>query len=158
MPNKKSSGHDHLDNELLKQIKSEVSESLMILINRSLDEGIFPQKMKLSDVFPLYKNKSRIESTNYRPISLLLTISKVLEKIVYKRVYSFLDQTSQIFVSQYGFCSKHSSENAIQELLGNVLKGQENGKHTLTVFLDLSKAFDTISHFVLFEKLERYGI
>ena len=114
--------------------------------------------MKLSDVFPLFRSKSCTESTNYRPISLLLTISKVLEKVVYKRVYSFLDQTSQIFVSQYGFRSKHSCENAIQELLGNIFKGQENGKHTLAVFLDFSKAFDTISHSVLFEKLECYGI
>ena len=114
--------------------------------------------MKLAEVFPLFKSKSRKETTNYRPISLLLTLSKVLEKIVYKRVYNFLDRTNQLFISQYGFRSKHSCENAIQELIGNVLKGHEHGKHTLAVFLDISKAFDTISHSVLYVKLERYGI
>ena len=73
-------------------------------------------------------------------------------------MYSFLNNTGQIYESQYGFRSKHSCENAIQELISNILKGHENGKNTIAVFLDLSKAFDTISHSVLLAKLDRYGI
>ena len=118
----------------------------------------FPECMKIAEVVPLYKGKDREICTNYRPISLLITISKILEKIVYKRSYSFLNSTGQIFESQYGFRSKHSCEHAVQELLGNILKGCELGKSTLAVFLDLSKAFDTISHGVLYMKLECYGI
>ena len=121
-------------------------------------QGKFPDSMKVAEIVPLYKGKDRELCTNYRPISLLITISKILEKIVYNRSYSFLNSTGQIFESQYGFQSKHSCEHAVQELLGNFLKGRELGKSTLAVFLDLSKAFDTISHSVLYMKLERYGI
>ena len=102
--------------------------------------------MKLPEVVLLYKNKEKCLCNNYRPISLLITMSKVLEKLVYKRTYSFLNNTRQIYDSQYGFRSKHSCEHAIQELVGKILKGQELGKSMLAVFLDLSKAFDTISH------------
>ena len=114
--------------------------------------------MKYAEVFPLHKGKEKYLSTNYRPISLLITISKILEKVVYVRTYNFLNNTGQIYESQYGFRAKHSCEHAIQELVGKILKGHEKNKHTLAVFLDLSKAFDTISHTVLFEKLDQYGI
>ena len=77
---------------------------------------------------------------------------------MYIRVYSFLDNTDQFFDSQYGFRTNHSCENAISELLGHIIKGKERNKSTACVFLDLSKAFDTIKHEVLLAKLERYGI
>ena len=143
---------------LLKQIFSCIEVPLHSIINRSLLEGCFPSSMKIVEVIPLFKNKDRKLCTNYRPISLLLTISKILEKIVYSRTYDFLNNTHQIFDSQYGFQKKHSCEHAIQELIGNILEGYENDKSTIAVFLDLSKAFDTISHRVLFEKLSLYGI
>ena len=96
--------------------------------------------MKRADVIPLYKSKQHDESNNYRPISLLLTISKILEKIVYKRTYRFLEQTEQIFKSQYGFRSSHSCENAIQELVSEIIKEKQDNMYTLALFLDLSKA------------------
>ena len=147
LPNKKSSGYDNIDNILLKKLKSVLLEPLCIMFNQLLSSGIFPERMKLAEVVP-----------NYRPISLLLILSKILEKIVYSHTYSFLNDTGQIFQSQYGFRTAHSCENAIQELIGKILKGFESKKSTLAVFLDLSKAFDTISHPVLFKKLETYGI
>ena len=85
-------------------------------------------------------------------------MSKILEKIIYKHVYTFLDTTNQLFQSQYGFRSKHSCEHAVQELLGNMLKGSENKEFTAAIFLDLSKAFDSLEHHVLLRKLEKYGI
>ena len=102
--------------------------------------------MKLADVFPLFKSKSTLDPTNYRPISLLLTVSKLLEKIVYTRTYQFLTKMNQNYDSQYGFRSNHSCENALSELVGNILKQRESGEHTVCVFLDLSKAFDTLKH------------
>ena len=78
--------------------------------------------MKLAEVVPLYKSKERFLLNNYRPISLLITISKLLEKIIYKRTYSFLQETNQLYESQYGFRQGHSCENAISELVGKILK------------------------------------
>ena len=94
--------------------------------------------MKKADVVPLYKSKDNQESNNYRPISLLLTLSKVLEKIMYQRTYSFLESSNQIYKSQYGFRTAHSCENAICELISEIIKGKQDGMHTLEVFLDLS--------------------
>ena len=96
--------------------------------------------------------------TNYRPISLLITMSKILEKVVYVRVYNFLVETGQLYQSQYGFRSGHSCQNAISELKGTILKNQEENKLTIGVFIDLSKAFDTLSHDILLRKLHKYGI
>ena len=96
--------------------------------------------------------------TNYRPISLLITMSKILEKVVYIRVYNFLVETDQLYQSQYGFRSGHSCQNAISQLIGTVLKNQEENKLTIGVFIDLSKAFDTLSHDILLRKLHKYGI
>ena len=114
--------------------------------------------MKNADVIPLVKTKQHDESNNYRPISLLLTISKILEKIVYKRTYQFLEETDQIYKSQYGFRSSHSCENAIQELVSEIIKGKQDNLYMLALFLDLSKVFDSLEHTVLLEKLERYSI
>ena len=106
----------------------------------------------------MHKGKGKFLPTNYRPISLLLTISKVLEKLIYIRTYSFLNENNQLYVSQYGFRNNHSCENAISELVGHILKRREQNESTACVFLDLSKAFDTIKHDVLLKKLESYGI
>ena len=124
----------------------------------SLEQGIFPDLMKKAEVIPLYKGKDRELCMNYRPISPLLTISKILEKIMYKRTYDFLDGNGQFYNSQYSFRSKHSCENAICELVGHVVKGHEKKEHTATIFLNLSKAFNTLNHKILLQKLELYGI
>ena len=118
-----------------------------------MNEGIFPNNMKLADVVPIYKTKEKYKTTNYRLISLLITISKILEKLLYTRTYHFLNSTNQIFKSQYGFHSKHSCENAVQELVGEIVKGYELKKNTVSIFLDLSKAFDTIPHSILYQKM-----
>ena len=121
-------------------------------------DGQVPDIMKIADVIPLHKSKSKNETNNYRPISLLVTILKVFEKVIYHRTYKFLESNGQIFKSQYGFRSQHSCELAVSELLSEIIKNNENGHHTIAVYLDLSKAFDTIYHKLLLIKLERYGI
>ena len=152
LPNKNSSGYDNISNILLKKLKFPLLKPLNIIFNKSIANGIFPEKMKLADVFPLHKGKEKFLPTNYRPISLLLTISKVLEKLIYIRTYSFLNESNQLYVSQYGFRNNHSCENAISELVGHILKKREQNESTACVFLDLSKAFDTIKHDVLLKK------
>ena len=158
LKNKRSSGHDDISNWLLKKLKLVIMNPVSIIINKSLQEGHFPTRMKTAQVVPLYKCKERYLKNNYRPISLLLTISKLLEKVIYKRTYSFMENTNQIYEGQFGFRSKHSCENAVQNLLGDIVKNDSLNKTTVAVFFDLSKAFDTLSHPILFDKLEKYGI
>ena len=158
LPNKTSKGYDNISNMLLKALKSSISKPMEIIFNKSIAEGVFPEDMKLADVIPLYKNKEKFLVTNYRPISLLITVSKILEKIVYQRTYKFLCNSKQLYQSQYGFRTGHSCASAISELVGTVVKNKEEKKSTIGVFIDLSKAFDTLNHDMLLMKMERYGI
>ena len=125
LKDKYSSGYDGISNHLLKSISQSLCQPLSILCNKSMTEGVFPTAMKIAEVIPLFKKGDEHLVDNYRPISLLLTISKILEKVLYKRVYNFLNSTGQFYKSQYGFRSKHSCEHAVSELLGNIPKGKE---------------------------------
>ena len=116
-------------------------------------EGRFPELMKLAEVVPLYKSMEMDIVINYRPISLLITISKVLEKIIYKRVYSFLEWNNILYNSQYGFMTNHNCEQAMMELVSRLLHAKERDEHSAGIFLDLLKAFDTLNHTVLLSKL-----
>ena len=109
-------------------------------------------------LFPYSKQKDQHVPTNYRPISKLLTISKLLEKVMYTRTYNFLEITGQLYQSQYRFRKGHSCENAVSELVSSIIKGKQEGHYTIATFIDLSKAFDTLEHGVLLEKLNKYGI
>ena len=108
--------------------------------------GEFPSLMKLAEVMPLYKGKEHFLETNYRPISLLTSMSKILEKIVYQRLYCFLQNTGQIYNNQYGFRANHSCEHAIRQVVGSLVKNMENKLYSVCILLNLSKAFDTIEH------------
>ena len=128
------------------------------IFNESIAGGEFPSQMKITEVIPLYKGKDLDQVINYRPISLLITISKVLEKIIYSRIYSFLENGNILYNSQYSFHLKHLCEQAILELIGKIIQAKDRGMHLATLFLDLLKAFDTENHQVLLKKLKRYGI
>ena len=152
LPNKSSHGHNDLNNILLKELSDGILDPLVTLFNRSLQEGYFPNQMKIAEVVPLYKSKERDQSSNYRPISLLIVISKLLERIVYKRTFQFITETGQLYDSQYGFRKDHSCNDAISELLGEILHNLENNKFTIAIYIDLSKAFDTLQHSVILNK------
>ena len=159
LKSKKSSGFDGISNVLLKSIIPEIQLPLSVIFNKSLRNGIFPDKMKLAEVVPIYKMKGKSDSMNsYRPVSLLPVISKILEKIIQKRVNSFLRKKMLLFDSQFGFRTDHSTIDAILEFTGKVIKGFDRGENTLAVFLDLSKAFDTLPHSTLLKKLQNFGI
>ena len=158
LPNKKSHSYDKINNCLLKELRLVIVNPLNIVFNKSLEEGVFPNSMKEADTVPLYKSKCKQDSNNYRPISLLITLSKILEKIVYTRTIVFLDKHDILFNSQYGFRKRHSCSDAIMELISEILKNNENGIYTACVFLDLSKVFDTFEPSILLKKMYNYGI
>ena len=158
LPKKRSSGHDGINNIILKEIDEYICIPMTYLFNEFMTTGVFPDIMKIAEVVSLYKGKARYEVENYRPISLLLTISKLLEKLIYSRVYDFLISSNQLYQSQYGFQRNHACEHAVGEFISEVVKNSQLGKITVGIFLDLSKVFDTFEHSVIYKKLERYSI
>ena len=155
---KKSSGCDGISLFLLKQIIHEIAAPLTHIFNLSLTTGIFPSKMKVAKIIPIFKKGNVNDLGNYRPISLLTSFSKVLEKVVYSRTIKFLNDHNILVDTQFGFRKKHSTTHAVLLLIDQVVKAIEAKSHTVGVFLDHSKAFDTINHEILMYKLFHYGI
>jgi hypothetical protein len=106
----------------------------------------------------VYKTGDRNNASNYRPISVLLILGKLLEKIMYNRLCVFLDKHSIIYKYQYGFRSKYSTNIALAELVNTLLNDIDKGKKCIGIFVDFRKAFDTVNHFILLKKLHHYGV
>ena len=121
-PKTSTGGEDHLNNKLLKHIALSIIQPLTVLSNKSLQEGNFPDGMKISKVIPLHKTGNKHIFNNYRPISLLPVLSKVLEKLVHNRLYNFLVDNKILYPSQYGFRPDHSTSHAITEFIGNIIR------------------------------------
>ena len=155
---KSSTGHDKLSMRLIKNIKSSLAKPLSLIINQSLNTGIFPDKLKKAKVIPIYKKDDEKVLNNYRPISLLPVLSKVFEKVVYCQLYDYFVLHNIFYRSQHGFKKLHSTETAILEFIDRLYKILDSGETPLAIFLYLSKAFDTLDHNILLHKLKYYGI
>jgi len=158
MKPKSSSSHDAISPKIVKQIQYGIIQPLVHIINQSLLTGQIPKNMKLAKVVPIFKNGENFQIKNYRPISLLPTFSKLLERIVYNRLYKYLVTNNVLTPHQYGFQKSKSTELAVLELMDRLVASLANGNRCCGIFLDLSKAFDTINHSLLLTKLEHYGI
>ena len=156
LPNRSSCGYDGISAKVLKYLRMELCKPLSILINKSLVEGYVPDALKLAKIVPVYKSKDKQCFTNYRPISVLPSVSKIFEKVIFKRLYNFLDKHSLIYESQYGFRPKHSTIDVILEFVNQIYKTFEENEFSVGIFLDLSKAFDTVDHQILLVKLKWY--
>ena len=135
-----------------------ISAPLSNIINLSLQKGIFPDKLKLTKVIPIYKANDPSLFTNYRPISLLSNFSKFVEKVMHNRITEFAEQYNILYRCQFGFRKNYSTSHALLHLINRISTAIDQRETTVGVFLDLSKAFDTLDHEILFAKLEHYGI
>ena len=155
---KSSCGIDRISNKLIKSINTEIKEILALIINQCLQTGIFPDKLKVARVLAIYKKGDKQLLENYRPVSVLPSISKVFEKVIYNQLFNHFSKNKLFFNSQYGFRPQHSTELATLELIDRIVYDMEQNKIPLNIYIDLSKAFDTLNHNILIDKLKHYGI
>ena len=142
----------------MRQYVIEIATILSDIINISFKTGKFIDALKYVKVVPVYKNKgSPFEAGNYRPISLLSNVDKILEKLVHKRMIKFLEDNKILYNRQFGFRCKHSTVHGLITITEDIKKSIDDGKLTCGVFIDLQKAFDTVDHKILLKKLEIYG-
>jgi hypothetical protein len=114
--------------------------------------------LKFSEVKPHHKKDDKAEISNYRPIPLLPTFSKVIEKIIYKGLYSYLNMNNILVKKQFGFRKEPSTEMAMYNILNNILTSLDKKRYVGSLFCDLQKAFDCVNHKVLLENMNFYGI
>ena len=120
--------------------------------------GIFPTWLKYAQIVPIFKKGDKEQSTNYRPISLLTSFSKIFEKVIYKRLDNHMKSNNILAEEQYGFRSNTSTDQAIYQLNNNILKALDSKHLVGGIFCDLTKAFECVDHDILLDKLEFYGI
>ena len=143
---------------VIKTIGSHIAAPSSHICNLSFITGNFPADMKIAKVTPIYKSDSSDEFSNYRPISLLPNSFKILEKLMSNRLNDFLNQNNILFEQQYGFRQKLSTDFALIEISDKIAEAIDKKKFMIGIFVDLSKAFDTLNHKILLTKLSSYGI
>ena len=150
-------GIDPINASIFKNTYPAIVNELVHFVNLCLTQGIFPSALKIAVVKPIFKSGDKKDFTNYRPISLLPYISKLLEKIIHLRIMSFLDNSNILNSCQFGFQKNKSTYMPLLLLQEYITKAWENGNIVCGMHLDLKKAFDTVDHEILVGKLEKYG-
>ena len=156
--NEKKSSHGVISNKVTKMTNETISPYLEILFQKCIKDGIFPDSFKVAEVIPLFKGGNREDRNCYRPISLLPTISKIFERILAKRMISFFTKFDILSKDQFGFRAKFSTEYAIADIYDKLINNLDKRLSSCAIFLDLAKAFDSVSHEILLRKLQHYGV
>jgi len=158
LPNKASKDLSGVSLKLVKFVKHELSTPLSHIFTLSINTGVFPDALKCTRTVPVYKSGPKNLCDNYRPISLVPTFSKILEKIVATKLSNHLDIKKLIYKHQYGFQRNKQTEHNLTHLLSFVSNSINNNEYCMGIFLDVKKAFDCVPHNILFNKLEKMGI
>jgi hypothetical protein len=153
-----SAGFDGIHSKVVKNSYTLYLSPLVHVLNLSLAQGFFPDCMKVAKVIPLYKSGDAMHISNYRPVSILPLFSKVLERLMYSRLLSFINRHKILYKYQFGFRENHSTNMALIILIDKIASAIDKGEQVLGVFLDFQKAFDTVNHVILLKKLHKYGI
>ena len=147
-----------LSTEIVKLCKSELVPVLALLINQCIDRGIFPEQLKQARVTAIHKKGDKNVFENYRPISILPALSKIFERILHSQLSKYFTDNNLFYSSQYSFRQHHSTEFAALEFIDTVVNHLETRKPFISLYMDLSKAFDCLDHNILLEKLNYYGM
>ena len=158
LKNKTSTGTDGISNKLITTAKNELIKPLTIIINQMLHTGIFPEPLKISKVVPLYKANDQMLLSNYRPIAWLPSLSKIFEYVLLEQLTNHFVENNLLSPHQYGFRAKHSTELAALNIVDNLTYKLDSGLIPINIYLDLSKAFDTLLHDILLDKMSYYGV
>ena len=154
----KATGIDKISCKIIKKDARIISDSLTLIFNQAIALSSFPDEWKMAKVLPLYKNGQRNIPGNYRPISVLPAISKIMEQILYDQLYDYLTKFELLSDSQFGFRNFHSTATALLDCTNDCYVNLDTKMFNLVVLIYLKKAFDTVDHQILLRKLELYGI
>ena len=149
---KQSSGYAEVSTQLLKSILHFVLAPLVHIINLSFNIGIVPKKLKLAKVVPIFKNGYRDQPIKYRLLSILSAFSKIIEKLFYDRIINFITKYNVLNPAQHGFCAGRSISDAIYNVVNFITKQLDCGNDILGIFIDVNKAFDSLSRLILLDK------
>lgn len=158
LKNTNSSGYDGIMTKIIKDVGEIICEPLSYCVNLCIEEGVFPDKLKISVIKPIFKKGDKTNMNNYRPIALIPIFAKIFESVIYKCLYTFFENNNILTPSQYGFRKNKSVNLAIYNFLNKIMTNLDKGLPAVALYMDMSKAFDRVDHNILLNKMYAYGV